>query len=92
MNVAINEAGMVTITITAFRKLCRKKSITNATSTTASIKSWITASADSSVKIELSLTILMSSLLAAYSTFSFSIMACTPLLTSTAFASLCLII
>jgi hypothetical protein len=71
INVAINEAGIDTITINALRKLCKKKSITKATRITARIKSWITASADSRVKMELSFTILMSRLLALYSPLSF---------------------
>ena len=58
---------MDTITINALRKLCKKNSMTKATKITAKIKSWITASADSKVKIELSLTILISRLLALYS-------------------------
>ncbi|MCY1533748.1 hypothetical protein D9M68_690920 [compost metagenome] len=39
INVAINEAGIDTMTINALRKLCRKNSITKATNTTANIKS-----------------------------------------------------
>ena len=75
MKVAINDTGIEIITNTAFLKLCKKKSITIATNTTASIKSWITASADSNVKIELSLTILISSLLPAYSVLSLAMIA-----------------
>ncbi len=54
VNVAINAAGTASITITALRMLCRKSSITRATSTTASSRSKITWSAASSVNSEVS--------------------------------------
>ncbi|MCY1524149.1 hypothetical protein D9M68_590720 [compost metagenome] len=62
IKVAINEAGIDTITIMALRILCKKNSITKATKITAKNKSCITASADSKVKTELSFTILISRL------------------------------
>ena len=57
MKVAINEAGIETITINEFLTLCKKNNITNATNITAISKSCTTASAASSVKTVLSLAI-----------------------------------
>ena len=45
IKVAINEAGIDTITIAALRKLCKKNNITNATKKIARNKSCITLSA-----------------------------------------------
>ncbi|MNY57683.1 hypothetical protein D3C86_1939250 [compost metagenome] len=50
----MSEAGTETMTMNAFRKLCRNSSITTATRITAITKSCVTASTDSSVNIELS--------------------------------------
>jgi hypothetical protein len=49
IKVAINEAGMDTITIKELRILCKKNSITKATNTTAINKSCKTGSAASGV-------------------------------------------
>ena len=49
MKVAINERGIATIVITAFLKLCRKKSMMNPTKTIAKNKSKITLFAAFSV-------------------------------------------
>ena len=49
MKVAINERGIATIVITAFLKLCKKKSMINPTKTIAKNKSKITLFAAFSV-------------------------------------------
>ena len=54
MKVAINEAGIVTITINEFLILCKKNNITSATKSTAISKSCTTASAAIKVKTVLS--------------------------------------
>ena len=64
MKVAINEAGIETITINEFLILCKKNNITKATKSTAINKSCTTASAASRVKIVLSFAISSSKLLA----------------------------
>ncbi|MNZ95313.1 hypothetical protein D3C78_1144570 [compost metagenome] len=58
INVATNDAGIEIITIRALRILCKNNNITAATRKIASIKSWITESAASRVKSDVSFAIL----------------------------------
>ena len=89
MKVAIKEVGIATITISAFRKLCRKNNITKATSPTAITKSLITAFAAFNVNTEVSLATVILMFCALYCSSSCTIFSCTRRLTSTALASVC---
>ena len=91
-NVEIRDAGIEINTINAFLKLCRNNSITAATSKTASSRSWITASTDSIVGIEVSVATVKTIPLSAYF-FSISLnFFLVAFAMSTAFASLCFLI
>ena len=89
IRVVINEAGIATITMSAFLKLCKKSNIITATKITARPISSMTASTASMVKSEELLAIPKVSSSATYNSSSSSNSLITPSLTATALASDC---